>query len=122
MLRQRILTAVVLGLALLAVILWLPAEAALAVFALVVLAGAWEWSVFPRFPVLATRWMYVFGVALAMVLMWFYSRSKQHLRALLPVDLASWLLALFSRSLAPASLRPARRAGSRLLMRVSGWV
>lgn len=122
MLRQRILTAVVLGLALLAVILWLPAEAALAVFAVVVLAGAWEWSMFPRFPVVATRWMYVFGVALAMALMSFYSRSEQHLHTLLLVALAWWVLAFFWVSLAPASQSRASVAGSGLLVLVPAWV
>ena len=43
-LRQRVLTAVVLGLGALAAIFWLPTPAFAAVTAGVVLAGGWEWS------------------------------------------------------------------------------
>jgi phosphatidate cytidylyltransferase len=122
MLRQRILTAVVLGFVLLTVILWLPAEVALAVFAVVVLAGAWEWSVFARFPVVATRWVYVLGVAFAMALMWFYSQSERHLHTLLLVALAWWVLAFLWITLAPGSQSRAGAAGSGLLVLVPAWV
>ena len=116
MLRQRVLTAVVLGLALLAVILWLPAEASLAVFAVVAhTAGAWEWSVFPRFPVVATRWICVLCVALAMAVVWVYSQSERHLHTLLLVALVWWILAFFWVSLAPATQSRAGVAGKRAL-------
>ena len=46
MLKQRIITAVVAALALLAVLFVLPQQAARVVIALLLLTGAWEWSAF----------------------------------------------------------------------------
>ena len=45
-LRKRVVTAVVLGAALLAILLWLPDWATIGVVTLFVLLGAWEWSAF----------------------------------------------------------------------------
>ena len=122
MLRQRVLTAVLLGAALLAVILWLPAAAALGVFAGVVLVGAWEWSSFARFATPAARWLFVAIVGIAMILMWFYSQSEAHLHALLLVALVWWILAFFWLSLAPTSQTRATVMGSGLLVLVPAWV
>jgi phosphatidate cytidylyltransferase len=122
MLKQRVLTAVLLGAALLTVILWLPAEAALAVFAGVVLVGAWEWSSFARFATAASRWLFVAIVAIAMILMWFYSRSEEHLHALLLVALVWWILAFLWLSFAPTSQTRATVTGSGLLVLVPAWV
>jgi phosphatidate cytidylyltransferase len=121
-LRQRILTAVVLGLALLAVILWLPPEAALVVFACVVLVGAWEWSTFPRFPAAAARWFYVLIVGLAMFLVWRFSQNEQQLQTLLLLALGWWIVAFLWISLAPGSHNRATVAGSGLLVLVPAWV
>ena len=49
MLRQRVITAILLGVGLLVVLLWLPPAVAIGVFALIVLIGAREWSAFPGF-------------------------------------------------------------------------
>ena len=122
MLRQRILTAVVLGLALLGVILWLPARAALLVFALVVLVGAWEWSTFARFPAAAARWLYVIAVAIAMFFVWRFSQDDQQLQTLLLVALGWWIIAFAWISLAPGSHNRATVAGSGLLVLVPAWV
>jgi phosphatidate cytidylyltransferase len=122
MLKQRVLTAVLLGAALLAVIVWLPAEVALAVFAGVVLVGAWEWSSFARFAMPAARWLFVVIVAIAMTLMWFYSQSEQHLHTLLLVALVWWILAFLWLSLAPTSQTRATVTASGLLVLVPAWV
>ena len=57
--KQRVITAVIALLALLAVLFYVPAAATQAVFALVVLAGAWEWSAFLRSGGLPVRLLYV---------------------------------------------------------------
>ena len=49
MLRQRVITALVLGLLVILVVLAVPHPITVAVLSLLVLAGAWEWSAFPGF-------------------------------------------------------------------------
>ena len=44
--KKRVATAAVLIVALLIVVLWLPAQATVIALTVVVLAGAWEWSAF----------------------------------------------------------------------------
>ncbi len=122
MLKQRIVTAVLLILALLAVILWVPARAALAIFAVVVLVGAWEWSSLARLADATVRWFYVAVVALAMVVVWRYSQSEQQLQALLLATLLWWVVAFLWITLAPAAHNRATVAGSGLLVLVPAWV
>ena len=47
MLRQRIITALILAALVLAALFWLPARITSAIITLLVLAGAWEWAAFP---------------------------------------------------------------------------
>ena len=122
MLKQRIVTAVLLVLALLAVILWVPARGALAIFAVVVLVGAWEWSSLARFPDAALRWFYVAVVALAMVVVWRYSQGEQQLQALLLATLLWWVVAFLWIALAPTAHNRTTVAGSGLLVLVPAWV
>lgn len=122
MLKQRIVTAVVLGLLLFAVILWAPARGALAIFALVVLVGAWEWSAFAHLPATAARWLYVVVVALAMFAVWRYSQSEQQLQTLLLATLIWWAVAFVWIILAPAVHNRATVVASGLLVLVPAWV
>ena len=122
MLKQRIVTAAVLGLALVAVILWAPAWVALAIFALVVLMGAWEWSNFARFPAAAAHWLYVACVALVMMLVWRYSQSEQQLQTLLLATLLWWAVAFAWIVLAPGAHNRATVVASGVLVLVPAWV
>ncbi len=61
MLKQRLLTALVLVAALLVILLVLPRMLAVAVLALLVLQGAWEWSAFLKTGNTAARAAYVRG-------------------------------------------------------------
>ena len=69
-LRKRVLTAVVLGVALLAILLWLPEWATVAVVTLIVLFGAWEWSAFLRLVDPGPRLGYVLLVGVLLWLVW----------------------------------------------------
>ena len=122
MLKQRIVTAVVLGLLLLAVILWVPARAALMIFAVVMLAGAWEWSTFAQFPAMAARWLYVIFVALAMFAVWRYSQSEPQLHTVLFATLIWWAVAFAWIILAPAAHNRVTVLASGLLVLVPAWV
>jgi phosphatidate cytidylyltransferase len=61
--RQRVITAIIALALLLVVVFVIPAGAAKAVIALLVLGGAWEWSAFVGAPRVAIRFLYVVLVA-----------------------------------------------------------
>lgn len=122
MLRQRVITAVVFGVALLVVLLWLPPRVAIGIFALVVLIGAWEWSVLARLEWTVTRVAYVGAVALAMALTWYYTGQDGQLEAMLWIAAAWWLMAFLWVMLAPANHSRWTAATSGLLVLVPAWV
>jgi len=70
MLRQRIITALLLAPLALLVILWVPHQVTMAVFALLVLAGAWEWAAFPGLTSVPARSAYVVAIAVALAACW----------------------------------------------------
>src|SRR6516164_7560347 len=76
-LRKRVLTAVVLAAALLAILLWLPDWATVAVVTLIVLFGAWEWSAFLLLPAEAARFAYVLLVGVLLWLAWRFSSTPE---------------------------------------------
>lgn len=92
MLKQRIITAVVALGALALVLFVLPPLVAELVIALVVLAGAWEWSSFLGGEKILTRVVYVILVAAIMAVVGMYWPDGA--RHVLQVALAWWLLAL----------------------------
>lgn len=122
MLRQRVITAIALGLGLLVVLLWLPGGIAIGVFGIIVLVGAWEWSAFPGFKLSAARVAYVAGVALTMALVWRLTLEDGRLETLLWIAGAWWLIAFVWVALAPATQTRALIAVSGLLVLVPAWV
>jgi phosphatidate cytidylyltransferase len=93
MLKQRIVTAVVLILLLLAVILLLPQPLTVAVLALLTLAGAWEWAGFLDLRRWFGRAGYVLVTAGAMAGAWWIAEDQVWLDDLLWVTLAWWITA-----------------------------
>ena len=122
MLRQRILTAVALGVALLVILLWLPQSVALGVFALIVLMGAWEWSAFPRFGAPVARFVYVLAVAVAMAAAYQVTRDPARLEVLMLCALAWWALAFLWVTLAPGRHSRATVIIAGLFVLVPAWV
>jgi phosphatidate cytidylyltransferase len=122
MLKQRILTAVALGAALLGIVLFLPPSVTLGVFALIVLVGAWEWSLFPRFPAPLARFLYVLLIAVGMALAYQATRDAARLDALMWLALAWWAVAFLWVTLAPAAHNRATVAGAGLIVLVPAWV
>jgi phosphatidate cytidylyltransferase len=102
-LRERVLTALVLGALVVIVLLGLPATVAVGAILLVVLAGAWEWAALGGAQGPAQRAAYVAAVALALWLAWPSSADPAILRTMMIVAVAWWLLAL-----AWLAMRPAR--------------
>jgi phosphatidate cytidylyltransferase len=122
-LRKRILTAVVLAVALLAVLLWLPAWATVAVLTLLVLAGAWEWSAFLLLSAQpALRAAYVLLIAVLLYAAWGFSASVQGRDLLLAVAVLWWLAALLWIALAPQRVTRWAAAAAGVLSLVPSWL
>jgi len=122
MLKQRILTAITLGAALLVIVLWLPQSVALGVFALVILVGAWEWSAFPRFPAPLLRFAYVLAIALLMGVAYEWSRRGAGRDILMQIALAWWAVAFLWITLAPAKHNRLTVGGAGFFVLVPAWV
>ncbi|WP_116812929.1 phosphatidate cytidylyltransferase [Steroidobacter cummioxidans] len=122
MLRQRVITALVLAPFVLLVILWVPHPITAAILALLVAAGAWEWSAFPGFTHRSTRWAYVAFIAACVVLAWYLGVDSVESNLLLHASLVWWVLALLWIGLAPASVNRATAAAAGLFALVPVWI
>jgi len=108
--RQRLVTALVLVAALLVILLLLPRSVALGVLALMILQGAWEWSAFLRVGSRGLRAAYVVAVGALTAVAWLALRDGEALRTVLAVAVAWWGVAFLWLSLRPASVTPASAA------------
>src|SRR5712671_4773724 len=93
MLRTRMLTALVLAAIVLPVMLLLPPVAGVALVALLLLAGAWEWSRFAGLARVPSRLGYVLGVALVGALAWLSSSAWAGWQWLMAAAALWWLVA-----------------------------
>jgi phosphatidate cytidylyltransferase len=94
-LKARILSAVVLIAAVLAVLVLAPAWASLAAIAVAIVLSAWEWSVFLRPSGMAERVAFLALVIVALGLGWHFMTDATVLRAVLWVAAAWWIAAFF---------------------------
>ncbi|MGH8259977.1 MAG: phosphatidate cytidylyltransferase, partial [Steroidobacteraceae bacterium] len=122
MLRTRIATAAVLIALLLAVVLWLPPAATIAVLTAIVLAGAWEWSAFLRAPSAVQRAAFVAVVAALLPLAWWLTLPPGGMRIVLSVAVAWWIVALLWVVFAPRKAARWSAALAGLLALVPAWV
>jgi phosphatidate cytidylyltransferase len=121
-LKTRILTALVLVIALLLVVLWLPRAVTVAALTAAVLIGAWEWSAFLR---VASPWMraaYVLLVAALLSVAWKFAATDGGRDSILLAALAWWTLAFFWITLAPRRVTPLAAATAGVLALVPAWV
>jgi phosphatidate cytidylyltransferase len=121
-LRKRVITAAVLALALLFVLLALPAGVTVAVISLVVLMGAWEWSSFLRLGATAARLGYVGLIAVALAAAWWLSGRADSHNLVLLIALLWWLIALLWVSTAPRHVTRLTAAAAGVLALVPAWV
>ncbi len=123
MLRQRVLTAVVLVAVLLGVMLGLPPIATVWLITVLVLIGAWEWAAFIGSGSPRSRAAFTIVVAAALVAcLYFYSSSTQFVHAVLGVAMVWWLVALLWVCLAPARVHPLSAGLAGLLALVPCWL
>src|SRR6516225_2788572 len=121
-LRKRVVTALVLGAALLVILLWLPEWVTVVVVTLMVLFGAWEWSAFLLLVAPGPRLGYVLLVGLLLWLAWRFSTSPGRRDLVLAVAVLWWLLALAWIMFAPRRVSPRAAAAAGVLALVPAWL
>ena len=109
MLRERVITALILAALVLLVIFWLPHMATMAALALLVIGAAWEWSAFPGFTQHSARVVYVAVVAACVAATWWFGVEREEIDRLIHAALLWWVFALIWVSIAPARSSIARR-------------
>lgn len=122
MLRQRVITALVLAPIVLLVILALPHPATMVVLALLVMIAAWEWSAFPGFTQQSARLIYVTVITACVVAAWLYGVDRGELDALLYAALLWWLFALLWVAAAPGRVNRTTAAVAGLFVLIPVWI
>jgi phosphatidate cytidylyltransferase len=121
-LRKRVLTAVVLGSSLLAILLWLPQWVTVAVVTALVLFGAWEWSAFLLLVAPGPRLAYVLLVGMLLWLVWRFSITPERRDLVLVVAVLWWLAALAWIVFAPRRVSRWAAAAAGVLALVPSWL
>lgn len=122
MLRQRIITALVIAAVLLTVLLWIPPTYAVLVFGVVLLLGAWEWSAFVGLKQPSSRVIYVLVLALGMLAVWFGAADLPQLLVLLTATAFWWLAALIWIVACPTRVSQPMAAVAGALSLIPAWV
>lgn len=123
MLKQRVLTAIVLVAVLLGVMLGLPFIATVWLVTILVLIGAWEWAAFISDGTPRSRAIFTTVVAAALVAcLYFYSTSPQFVRIVLGVAMAWWFAAFLWICLAPGRVSPLSAGVAGLMALVPCWL
>ncbi|HUY83912.1 MAG TPA: phosphatidate cytidylyltransferase [Steroidobacteraceae bacterium] len=107
MLKVRILTALILGGLLLAVLFRMPPAAMRVVFGLAFVCGAWEWAGFGGLRSMPARAGYALVIGILLALGWRFSADAAQFAQLLWATCAWWVVAFCWLSLAPGRQWPA---------------
>jgi phosphatidate cytidylyltransferase len=99
MLRQRVITALIMAGLFLAAILFLPLNGLAAIFGLLVLAGGWEWSRMAGWSSAVTRGLYVLVLGASMGALYWYCQlgaepAKEQVQPFLGLACLWWSFAL----------------------------
>ena len=122
MLRQRVITALILAPLALLVILWVPHQVTAAAMALLVLAAAWEWAAFAGLTRPMQRSGYVVVIAVCVATIWTMQGNRELLNAVLWVATAWWVLALLWVSLFSSRVGSLAAAVAGVLVLVPAWL
>jgi phosphatidate cytidylyltransferase len=121
LLATRVLTALVLGGAVLSALFLLPYAAGAAAFALLWLGGVWEWGAFARYRG-ATRIAYLVIVGLVMLGAYYGLTSEGAVAALLGMAAVWWLAALISLFAYQQPIPAPVAAAAGIAVLVPGWL
>ena len=92
-LRTRIATALLLGVVVIVVLMFLSPAIATIIIAIAVFASAWEWAGFARFTSVPARLGYASGVSVALLAVEVLARDPHWLQVLLRASAVWWLVA-----------------------------
>ncbi len=122
MLRERVITALIMAALVIAAIFWLPPDVTAIVITLLVLAGAWEWSAFPGLKHPLARLVYVAAIGGCIAFVW--SRGIDSTRAdqLLPAALIWWVFATIWVIAMPDRASRGSTALAGVLVLVPAWL
>jgi phosphatidate cytidylyltransferase len=122
-LKQRVLTAIVLVAVLLGVMLGLPPMATVWLVTILVLIGAWEWAAFTGRSTAAARATFTAVVAGALLVsLYLYASQPLFVRAVMIVAMVWWFVAFLWVCLAPTRVPPVSAALAGLLALVPCWL
>ncbi|HEU4778386.1 MAG TPA: phosphatidate cytidylyltransferase [Steroidobacteraceae bacterium] len=123
MLKERVLTALVLAAVLLGVMLGMPPIATVWLLTVLVLVGAWEWAGFIGKSTKGTRAAFTVAIALALVAcLYFYTRSTAFVSVIVTIAVAWWFIAFLWLCLAPGRVTPVTAALAGFLSLVPCWL
>ncbi|HEY6125621.1 MAG TPA: phosphatidate cytidylyltransferase [Steroidobacteraceae bacterium] len=123
MLKERVVTAIVLAAVLLGVMLGLPPVATVWLLTVLVLVGAWEWAGFIGKTTPATRAAFTIAIALALVAcLYFYSVSSSFVSIVMTIAVAWWFIAFLWLCLSPGRVTPVTAALAGFLSLVPCWL
>jgi phosphatidate cytidylyltransferase len=94
-LKQRIVSALVMAPLVIGAVLFMDQSMFALLVALVLLAGAWEWSALVPLHSRQARFLYLAVTAAVTAATWFFARSEYFVSSLLWVAMAWWLFVLF---------------------------
>ncbi len=122
MILQRVVSGSLIGLFLVAAVLWLPPAWSVAILSAVLLAAAWEWAGFVTPGRVGPRLLYVVAGMVLCGLWWWISRGSQGLHALLWAAGGLWCVALAWVFASPARVGRTVVALSGLLALSFAWL
>lgn len=122
MLKQRVITALLMAPLALLFILWVPHQVTMLVLALLVLAGAWEWAAFPGLASAGARSLYTGAMALMLGLLWLAGTHSSQLDMVIYGSLVWWLLAFIWIVFAPTHMSRWAAAVGGFLVLVPAWL
>jgi len=122
MIRQRVLSAVVIAVLLVSAVLWLPAWWSAGVLSVVLAVAAWEWSGFLGAARLPQRLVFLAATVLASALWWQWTASPTGLRQALWVALLFWTVMLLWVFWLPQQTSRLSVAGAGVLALSLAWV
>lgn len=121
MLKQRVITALVLVAVLLIVMLVLPSIATIWLVTVLVLVGAWEWAAFVGKGGNGARAGFTLAIAAALfACLYFY--SPEFVRVVMTIAMVWWIVAFLWVCLAPARVHPVAAALAGLFSLVPCWL
>jgi phosphatidate cytidylyltransferase len=122
MLRQRVITALVLTPIVLGVVLWASPATTAAVLTLIVMGAAWEWSAFPGFRRRSMRALYVALFAMCIGAAWVLGVHDTQLDAVLYAAIGWWALALLWLATAAAAVNWGIASAAGFFVLIPAWL